>query len=408
MGLSIHHLLPLLLYVIATTVSAHNITEILSSNPNYTDFNRLLTETKLADDINSRQTITVLVIPNSIFTPVATSHPLSVLKKVLSLHVLLDYFDEQKLHQISNHTILTTSLFQTTGTAVGNNGLVNITVFKDGNVGFGSAVPNSKIESNYTKSVRQKPYNISVIEINAPIVAPGFLTAPPPISEQNITALLDNHGATQFSSLIQSSGVIKTFLSIADKGLTIFAPSDEGFKAKDVPDLKKLTKEEVVTLLNFHATASYLPLGSLKFVKGPIRTFASTGAGKFELTVFYDGGSVKLRTGVHSSRVADNILDSPLISIFTVDKVLIPKDPLTPPAPTPAPVPTPAPAPIHASPPHSPAPGDHAHSPVVAPPPGPADSPPADEAPAKAAGVAVKAGAVLSFVAFVISYIFMH
>ncbi|OIW01104.1 hypothetical protein TanjilG_25212 [Lupinus angustifolius] len=417
MGLSIHHHLLLLLLslsVVATTVSAYNITDILSSYPNYTDFNRLLTQTKIADEINGRQTLTVLVLPNSIFSPVAASHPLSVVKKVLSLHVLLDYFDQAKLHQLSNGSTITTTLFQTTGTAEKNNGLVNITDFKDGSVGFGSAAPNSTIGSNYTKSVKQIPYSISIIEINAPIVAPGFLTAPPPVSDVDLTALLESHGAKTFSSLIQSSGVIKTFHSIADKGLTIFAPSDEGFKEKDLPDLSKLTSDEVVTLLKYHATASYLPLGSLKIFKGPISTLASTGAGKFELTVSVKGGSVKLLTGTRSSRIADNILDSPLISIFTVDRVLIPKDPLSKP-------PAPAPAPKHPPPPpsHSPAPGHSAHSPDGATPPAPGDKTPevapvspaadgADHGSQKGVGVHVKGGAVLSLVAFVIASIFMH
>ncbi|CAL0304656.1 unnamed protein product [Lupinus luteus] len=336
------------------------------------------------------------------------NHPLSVLKKVLSLHVFLDYFDEKKLHDITNGTTLTTTLFQTTGTAEKNNGLVNITDFKDGKVGFGSAAPNSTIDANFTKSVKQSPYIISVIEISGPIVAPGFLIAPPPLSDADLTGLLEKNGAKTFASLIDSSGVIKTFQSNAGKGLTIFAPTDEGFKSKDVPDLKKLTSEEAVTLLKYHATASYLPLGSLRVTKGPISTLASTGAGNFQITVSVNAGTVKILTGIHSSRIAGNILDSPPVSIFIVDKVLIPKDPLSKP---------PAPAPKDSPPAHSPAPGHDAHSPDGASPPGgktPEDSPvspPGDEAgqgPAKAAGVAVKAGAVLSLVAVVISSIFMH
>lgn len=71
---------------------------------------------------------------------------------------------------------------------------MNITDLKGGKVGFGSAAPGSKLDSSYTKSVKQIPYNISVVEISAPIIAPGLLTAPAPSSDVNITALIEKAG----------------------------------------------------------------------------------------------------------------------------------------------------------------------------------------------------------------------
>ncbi|KAK7256654.1 hypothetical protein RIF29_30108 [Crotalaria pallida] len=418
---SLHGVLLLLLSlsVIAATVSAHNITDILASNPDYSQFNSFLTQTKLCDEINRRQTITVLVLPNSVFSPVASKHPLPVIKNVLSVHILLDYFDPTKLHQISDGTTISTTLLQTTGTAEGNIGSVNITDLKGGKVAFGSAAPNSKLDSIYTKSVKQIPYNISVLEISAPIVPPGILTAPPPSSDLNITALLEKHGAKTFSSLIVSSGVIKTYQSTADKGLTIFAPTDEAFKAKDVPDLNKLTNADVVSLLQYHAAPKYIPYGSLKTAKDPISTLATNGAEKFDITVSVAGESVTLHTGVDSSRVADNVLDSTPLSIYTVDNVLLPselfaKSPSPAPAPAPGLAPTPSPAP---------APGAAAPSPVLASPPAPAGLTPegspadapsqaAEHSSDKGAGVHVEGCAAVTvsvgLVAFVVSSIFMH
>ncbi|OIV98732.1 hypothetical protein TanjilG_24903 [Lupinus angustifolius] len=402
MPLSVHHLL-LLLSVVVATVSAHNITDILSSNPDYSQYNSYLTQTKLADDINSHQTITVLVLTNAAFSTVAAHHPLSVIKKLLSLHVLLDYFDPTKLHQISDGTTLSTTLFQTTGTAEGNVGSVNITDLKGGKVAFGSAATNSKLDSTYTKSVKQIPYNISVLEISAPIIAPGILTAPPPSSDLNLTALLENHGCKTFSSLIVTTGVIKTFQSTVDKGLTIFAPSDEAFKSKDVPDLKKLTSAEVVSLLQYHAIANYLPVGSLKTSHDSISTLATNGAGKFDLTVSVAGDSITLHTGVDSSRIANTVLDSTPLTIYTIDSVLLPTELFaTSPSPAPAPesdVPSPAPA-------SAPAPVADAPSPDIASPPAPIGKSPEDspaEAPShaadsteKGAGVHVKGSAVIT------------
>ncbi|KAJ9188427.1 hypothetical protein P3X46_003786 [Hevea brasiliensis] len=360
---ALHYLfLFLTLSALSTTTLAHNITDILSGLPDYSEFNKYLTQTKLADEINSRETITVLALNNAAMSALAGKHPLSVIKNALSLLVVLDYYDPTKLHQISNGSTLSTTLYQTTGNAPGNLGFVNITDLQGGKVGFGSAAPGSKLDASYTKSVKQIPYNISVLEISAPIIAPGILTAPAPTpSDVNITALLEKAGCKTFASLLQSSGVIKTYQAAADKGLTIFAPNDEAFKAKGVPDLSKLTNAEIVSLLQYHAAAGYSPFGSLKTQKDPITTLASNGAGKFDLTVTAAGDSVTLHTGVDSSRVADTVLDSTPLMIFTVDNVLLPAElfgkspspapalePVSAPSPSPATTPSPAPASVEA------------------------------------------------------------
>ncbi|KAL1219202.1 Fasciclin-like arabinogalactan protein 8 [Cardamine amara subsp. amara] len=174
--------LTLSLLAVASTVSGHNITQILSDSPDYSSFNSYLSQTNLTDEINNRTTITVLVLNNAAMSSLAGTHPLSVIKNALSLLVLLDYYDPLTLHQLSEGTTLTTTLYQTTGNATGNQGFVNITDLKGGKVGFGSAAPRSKLDSTYTKSVKQIPYNISVLEIDAPIIAPGILSdiTPPP------------------------------------------------------------------------------------------------------------------------------------------------------------------------------------------------------------------------------------
>ena len=365
-------LLSFTLSALVSTVLAHNITDILSGFPEYSEFNKYLTQTKLADEINTRQTITVLALNNGAMSALAAKHPLSVIKNALSLLVVLDYFDPTKLHQISKGTTLSTTLYQTTGNAPGNLGFVNITDLQGGKVGFGSAAPGSKLESSYTKSVKQVPYNISILEISQPIIAPGILTAPAPTpSSVNMTALLEKAGCKTFASLLQTSGVIKMYQSAADKGLTIFAPNDEAFKAAGVPDLSKLTNAEIVSLLQYHATASYSPFGSLKTSKDRISTLASNGAGKFDLTVTSAGDSVTLHTGIGPSRVAETVLDSTPLVIFTVDNVLLPVELFgKAPSPSPAgePVSAPSPSPIAST----PAPASvEAPSPLAASPPAP-------------------------------------
>ncbi|KAL3381207.1 hypothetical protein AABB24_001375, partial [Solanum stoloniferum] len=262
------------------SVHAHNITEILNQFPEYSVFNSYLSQTKLADEINSRETITVLALPNGAMSAVVDKHPLSVIKNVLSLHVLLDYFDGTKLHKISDGTTTSTTLYQTTGNAHGNVGSVNITDLKGGKVGFGSAIPNSPLASTYTKSVKQIQYNISVLEVSAPIIAPGILTAPAPSGDFNITGALEKAGCKTFASLLVRSGVLKTYQTAIEKGLTIFAPNDEAFKGAKVPDLSELSSADVVSLLQYHAIPSYTPIGTLKTKKDPISTLATNGASK--------------------------------------------------------------------------------------------------------------------------------
>lgn len=91
---------------------------------------------------------------------------LYTVKNVLSLHVLVDYFGSKKLHQITNGTALTSTMFQATGAAPGSSGYINITDLKGGKVGFGAEDNNGKLDAVYVKSVAEIPYNISVLQIS--------------------------------------------------------------------------------------------------------------------------------------------------------------------------------------------------------------------------------------------------
>lgn len=343
----------------SSTAICHNITAILDNFPAYSIQNNHMSSTKIAGEINSRQTITCLVLPNPSMSALAANRTPAALKNLLRLLVLLDYFDPQKLHDIDGATTITTTLYQTTGEAVGEQGFVNITNLRGGRVAFGSAVPGSKLTSYYTKSVRQIPYNISILEISAPIILPG-LSDDGAASETNLTAVLETAGCTIFASLVSSSGMIKIFQAAMAKGLTIFAPNDEAFKEEGVPDLNSLNSADLVTLLQYHAVASYNPKGSLKATRRPIATMASGAAGNYEIIVSVRGDDVVLRTGVDSSRIAGTVLDEAPVCVLAVDSVLLPEElfgraPSSSPAPAPG-VADATPAPRGATPVMAPAP----------------------------------------------------
>ncbi|KAL1830245.1 hypothetical protein ACET3Z_008657 [Daucus carota] len=391
------------LLTLSHTLSATNITDVLSSHPEYSQFNTYLSQTKLADEINTRQTITVLAVANAALAPLA-GKPLSVIKNVLSLHVILDYFDAKKLHDIPDGSTLSTTLYQTTGNAQDKIGFVNITDLKGGKVGFGSGISGSKLDSSYSKEIKQVPYNFSVIEITTPIIVPSILTAPAP-SDANITGLLEKAGCKTFAGLLLNTGVLKVYQTALTKGLTVFAPNDEAFKKKGLPDLTKLTNAELVSLLQYHALPSYSPIGSLKSSKDPISTLATNGAGKYDLSVVTAGDSVSLKNGLGESRIAATVIDSTPFVIYTVDNVLVPKELLSV-SPSPAPTPGPAEAPSPADDTPAPSPNADAPAPVLSPPApptespnaGPADAPGSDSADDKAAAGDFAPGKVGVFV----------
>ncbi|KAF5183645.1 Fasciclin-like arabinogalactan protein [Thalictrum thalictroides] len=157
---------------------------ILNTYPDFSTFNNYLTQTKLCDEINRRQTITVLAVANDAMGGVQGST--DVIKRIMSNHVVLDYYDEPKLSKLSKKSSLLTTLFQSTGDAMYQQGFLNVTDMKNGEVMFGSAVKGSSLNAKLIKKIAAQPYNISVLQISAPIVADGIqnlnatAAAPPP------------------------------------------------------------------------------------------------------------------------------------------------------------------------------------------------------------------------------------
>jgi hypothetical protein len=364
------------------TTQAHNITAILDGFPDYALYNSYLTKTKVCDEINAHETVTCLVLSDAAMSSLVTAakQSLAGIKNALRLLSLLDYFDPPKLHDLPRGTTLTTTLYQTTGNAAGNLGFVNITNLRGGKVGFAAAAPGSKFDASYVKSVREMPFNLSIMEISAPVIFSGLLDATS--SSANITALLEKAGCKTFASLVASSGVLKIYESQMDKGLTLFAPNDDAFKAPGAPDLSSLSSADLVTLLQYHALPQYTPKSSLSSESGPIQTLASSAAGKYEISVVGHGDDVSLDTGVGKSRVASTVLDDTPNTIMTVDSLLLPVE-LFGGAPASAPAPAPGPAaltPVLAP---APAPVTKKHRLHHSPPAPPMEAP--AEAPAKAA-----------------------
>ncbi|GMN62332.1 hypothetical protein TIFTF001_031420 [Ficus carica] len=326
---------------LAAVSDAHNITKIFAKHPEFSTFNHYLTLTHLAPEINNRLTITVLAIDNAAMSDILSKHPsIYTIKNILSLHILLDYFGAKKLHQITNGTALSATMFQATGSAPGSTGFVNITDQRGGKVGFAPEDNDGTFPSHFVKSVQEIPYNISVIQISHALPSAAAEAPTPGPAELNITGIMSAHGCKAFADTLLASEAFATYEENLAGGLTVFCPLDDAFKAF-LPKFKNLTKAGKVSLLEYHGVPVYQSKAMLKSNNGVMNTLATDGANKYDFTVQNDGEQVTLRTKAETARITGTLIDEQPVAIHTIDKVLKPRELFKAEAETPAPAPAP-------------------------------------------------------------------
>ncbi|KAJ1700018.1 hypothetical protein LUZ63_008530 [Rhynchospora breviuscula] len=167
-------LVALFFSVLIASGASFDIVEILTSqSENHSTFAKLLTDTKLTDDINSRQTITILALDNTAIGAI-TSLESKLQKEILSLHIILDYYDPVKLDMLKQKTVLLTTLFQASGQATGQMGFLNFTELPDQTQVFGSAVPGAPLDSTLIGVIAARPYNVSIMAVSKAIIPAGI------------------------------------------------------------------------------------------------------------------------------------------------------------------------------------------------------------------------------------------
>lgn len=336
-------LLSLTLFLLPSTAAALNITHILAKYPEFSTFNHYLTATQLAPEINRRQTITICAVDNAGMAGLLSKHlDLGAIRNVLSLHVLLDYFDAKKLHLITNGTALAATVFQATGSAPGSSGFVKITNLKGGKVGFSPDNTGGAVAATFVKSVEAVPYNFSVIQISNILPSPEAEAPAPAPSHVNLTAAMYAHGCKVFAdTLLVISAAAQTFDDNVESGLIVFCPSDDAMKSF-MPKFKNLTADGKQSLLEYHGMPVYESLSDLRSNNGLANTLATDGARQFSFTVQNDGNDVTIKTPSVTAKIVSTLMDKPPVAIFQLNKVLIPielfKSSL-PPSPAPAPAP---------------------------------------------------------------------
>ncbi|CAH9148189.1 unnamed protein product [Cuscuta epithymum] len=164
--------------VVFSSVASYNITAVLESYPSFSTFNDYLIRTGIATTINSHTPppVTVLAVDNANISTSLSGTALNVLKKIMSAHVILDYFDAPKLQRLGNRSVTVATLFNSRGEALNNHqqGYINITGFGSGNVGFTAAAPTALGQSSLVTSLVSQPYNFSLLQISNVIVPSGI------------------------------------------------------------------------------------------------------------------------------------------------------------------------------------------------------------------------------------------
>ncbi|KAH0982979.1 hypothetical protein GBA52_010156 [Prunus armeniaca] len=161
--------------------SPFDITKTLTGSPDFNLFSTYLTQTQVANQINERKTMTIFVVNNGAMTSLVDK-PMEIKKKVLSLHVIMDYYTVQKFHNlpISQPTRINT-LLQVTDQPSAQQGFVNVT--NGDTISIVSAAGSDQAVVVRDIAADESSY-VSVVQISN-LILPSSLTAPTPSPSSN-------------------------------------------------------------------------------------------------------------------------------------------------------------------------------------------------------------------------------
>ncbi|TKW32308.1 hypothetical protein SEVIR_2G159900v4 [Setaria viridis] len=305
----------------------YNITKLLEPYKQYSRFNEMLSRTRLAYDINRRQTITVLAVDNAAMSAL-DHYSLQTIRHILSLHVLVDYYGDKKLKKLARGSTTSSSMYQATGAASGMSGYVNITR-KDGKVSFTTDDADDTAKpTRYVKSIKEYPYDIAVLEVSS-IISSADAEAPvPPPAPVDLVELLSKKYCKSFASLLSANAdVFRAFNETKDNGLTLFCPVDSAVAAF-AATYKNLTAKAKTAILLYHGVPDYFSLQLLKSNNGMVTTLATASENKkdYSYDVQNKGETVTLQTRVVTSSVTATVGDMEPLAVYAVNKFLKPKE----------------------------------------------------------------------------------
>ncbi|KAL5207227.1 hypothetical protein ABZP36_031662 [Zizania latifolia] len=177
--------------VLPAADAAIDIGKILGEHREFSLFSSLLASTGVARATNSREAVTVLAPNNTAVVAALRGVPRgadtrALLADVLSLHVILEYIDADKLEELgegrSGDGTLVTTLLQANGKAQGRYaGFLHITIGEeeDDRVTFTSAAIGSPWNATFERAIAQLPPSVSVLQVSGFIFPPGVIPPQP-------------------------------------------------------------------------------------------------------------------------------------------------------------------------------------------------------------------------------------
>ncbi|CAB4273044.1 unnamed protein product [Prunus armeniaca] len=325
--------------------STFNITKILNNYPEFNQFNTYLTETQVCDQINARSTVTVLVVNNTAMSSLVGKST-EIKKKVLSLHVVMDYYTSQSFHNLpSSQTTQLTTLLQSSFQSIGFQGLLNAT--HGDTVSILSAVGSDKVE--VVKDIFTEDSKISVVQISNLIVpsdstsspsTPSPSPSPSPSSSSsafNITQILNKY--PEFS--IFNDYLTRTQVSNQineRRTLTILVANNEAMSSlvgQPMDVIRKVLSLQVVldyyNVQKFHNLPVSKPTRIITLLEA-----ADKPSGQQGFVNITNGDTISIVSGAGSDQalvVQDVVADELFtISVVQINKVIVPSGLTSPPS----------------------------------------------------------------------------
>uniref|UniRef100_A0A0D9XBK1 FAS1 domain-containing protein n=1 Tax=Leersia perrieri TaxID=77586 RepID=A0A0D9XBK1_9ORYZ len=182
--------------------------------------------------------------------------------------------------------------------------------------------------SRFVKSVKEIPYDISVLQVSSVLSSSEAEAPVPPPVPVNLTELLSKKYCKSFAGLLAANAdVFRTVNETKDNGLTLFCPVDAVIAAF-MPSYKNLTAKAKTVILLYHAVPDYFSLQLLKSNNGMVTTLATASEAKkdYSYDVQNKGETITLDTRVVNSAVTATVGDNEPLAVYAVNKFLKPKE----------------------------------------------------------------------------------
>lgn len=150
---------------------------------------------------------------------------------------------------------------------------------------------------------------------------------PAPLDVESILVKGSQYGT--FMKLLKGTQVmtqLESQLNNTFDGITVFAPTDNAFNNLKPGTLNGLTAQQQSELVLFHILPRYYSFSTFETTSNPVRTQASGNEGVYTVNVTSTSNQVNVSTGVNEVPVSNTLYSEFPLSVYSVDKVLLPNE----------------------------------------------------------------------------------